>query len=68
MVEKFMVNVKTVCRKCSDVKFFMVDGHAYQAWQKRELYIQDAFPDITPEDRERFISSTCPTCWTKIFG
>ena len=62
-----LVSVKTTCRKCSDVKFFIVDGQAYEAWLNRELFIQDAFPDISAEDRERFISATCPSCWAKLW-
>lgn len=30
--------------------------------------VQDAFPDLSTEDREFLISSICPTCQSKIFG
>lgn len=36
-------------------------------WE-RGAYIQDAFPRLSPEDREILISGTCPKCWDKIFG
>lgn len=37
------------------------------AWE-RGAHIQDAFPQLSPEDREILISGTCPKCWDEIFG
>lgn len=31
-------------------------------------HVQDAFPDLPKEQRELFISKTCPQCWDEIFG
>jgi hypothetical protein len=30
--------------------------------------IQNAFPHLTPEVRERFQSGYCPTCWKSLFA
>ncbi len=37
---------------------------------KREqgAHVQDCFPDLPAEERELFISKTCPRCWEEIFG
>ena len=31
-------------------------------------YAQDAFPFLSPEDREQIISGTHPKCWQEMFG
>lgn len=31
------------------------------------MLIQDAFPEMSPTDRERFISGLCPDCQKEIF-
>lgn len=30
--------------------------------------IQHIFPDMSTDDRERFISGTCAPCWTALFA
>jgi len=29
--------------------------------------VQEAFPEMSAEDRERVVSGTCPKCWDKFF-
>ncbi len=31
-------------------------------------FIQNAFPELTPDQREQIISGTHPKCWAKMFG
>jgi len=30
--------------------------------------VHNVLPTTSPEDRERFLSGLCPTCWTDLFG
>ena len=32
------------------------------------MLIQDAFPELSKEDRERLITGICPKCWKELFG
>lgn len=43
-----------------------VDEVAYQRWLKG-AYIQDVFPNLSRDDRERFISGYCTPCWDQLF-
>lgn len=40
----------------------------YQAWQRREMPVQDAFPHWAPAQREVLITGTHPACWEAAFG
>jgi len=56
--------VRVTCPYC--VKRFQVevDKKAYDAWQDGML-IQDAFPDLTDNQRELIKTKICPGCWEK---
>jgi len=30
-------------------------------------FVQDAFPELSPAEREMIISNTCEGCWNKMF-
>lgn len=52
-----------ICGKSNSVK---VDKEAHQKWVEGEL-IQNAFPNISPEDREILKTGICPICWNTLF-
>lgn len=54
--------ITTRCGLCGGCEGFLVDREAFDNWQKG-MFVQDAFPEMLPEDRERLISGICPTCW-----
>lgn len=37
------------------------------AYLRDGVHVQNAFPTLSSDDREFFISRTCPTCWARIF-
>lgn len=47
-------------------KPFHVERTSLEEWQEGKL-IQDALPNLTPEQREAMISGMCPTCWNRTF-
>ena len=62
------VTVLTVCPICGEYNFVdnvPLDG--YNDWLNGEL-IQNAMPDLSPEEREMLISGVCPECWQKMMG
>lgn len=50
---------------CGDVKVLQVFKTSLEAWENGVL-VQDAFPYLDEDDRERLISGTCEACWTKL--
>ena len=40
----------------------------FHAWQNKDLRIQDAFPMLTPEQREFIMTGIVPEKWNELFG
>jgi hypothetical protein len=58
--------VKVKCRYCGSVEHISMSMHGYDKWKGGEM-IQDALPDLSPEQREMLISQTCANCWDSLF-
>jgi hypothetical protein len=65
MSDTIVVKTKT-CTVCGEYEVWSLDRKAVESWQGGE-YIQNAFPDMSAEDRELLISGTHPACWDKLF-
>lgn len=63
-----MITVMTkpcmICYRRSEIK---MPQDAYDRWKIKGLYIQDAWPDGSPEEREMLLTGTHPDCWDKAF-
>ncbi len=56
------------CTLCGKVhKPVILDAEKYYQWIVRNVSIQDAFPEMSAEEREILISGTCPECWKELF-
>jgi len=55
------------CGTCRVPTELIVAEHDLLAWQGGKL-AQDAFPYLSPEERELLISQTCGGCWDMLFG
>lgn len=62
-----IIYLEATCPLCNHTNSIMVYADDYYAWQNGTL-IQDAFPYLSPDDREMLISGICPFCWEKMFG
>lgn len=62
----FPITLGFVCPMCSTYHTLTVELEQYLNYQSGEL-VQDAFPRMSPTNRERFISGLCPDCQKKIF-
>jgi len=60
------VTVITTCPFCGHANEVEVNEMDYLDWQDGML-AQDAFPYLSPDERETLISGICPTCWAKMF-
>lgn len=61
------IQVLVMCQGCDEVVEICVHHEQYVAWMGGTL-VQAAFPDVPREQREAFVSGTCPKCWKKTFG
>ena len=52
------------CLKVSEVE---VSDSGFHEWHGG-AHVQDAFPELSSDDREMLISGTCPKCWDEIFA
>jgi len=52
------------CHKSEDIK---VQSEDYDKYEKG-MHIQNAFPYLTPAQRELMISHTCDKCWDEMFA
>lgn len=54
------------CPMCSTTMSVTITGDELFRINRGELNV--LAPRLSPEERERFISGYCPTCWTNLFG
>jgi len=54
------------CPDCNDVLEIELLGSKLYAYNQG-AYVQEVFPDMNDDDRERFVSGVCPPCWEKTF-
>ena len=63
-----LITVSTpVCMGCSKRSSLLVPLKGYNAWRLGAL-IQDAFPELAPEEREQLKTGTHAACWDAMFG
>jgi len=62
-----MIHITKQCTKCRTLIEFTVSEEGYLKYIKG-AHVQNAFPDLSSELREMFISGICPTCWDEMFN
>ena len=60
------VTVITACPFCGHANEVEVNEIDYLDWQDGML-VQDAFPYLSANEREKLVSGICPSCWDKMF-
>lgn len=61
------IKVQTRCPECgciNEVEVYPQDLADYRSGRKHP---QDAFPYLSPDERETLITGICPACWDKLF-
>jgi hypothetical protein len=54
------------CPTCGEILTVELPGSLLYAYNTG-AYIYEVFPDMSPDDRERFITGWCGPCWYDIF-
>lgn len=62
-----MITLQEKCAICGKTVEISVYNDDYFKWRKGML-IQDAFPYLSPDDREMLVSHTCKECWDRMFS
>ena len=61
------VCIITSCPICGHANEIEVNEEDYFDWCDGKL-AQDAFPYLSPSEREKLISGICPKCWDKFYA
>ena len=61
------ITVETFCPVCGKLNHVVVEESDFVAWQHGTL-VQDAFPYLSADERELFVSGICSDCWNKMFA
>lgn len=62
-----MMNIQKSCRMCGEVHTIKVSEEAHENWI-HGMYIQDAMPELTEDERELMISGICGKCFDELFS
>ena len=57
-----------MCHKQHSIMLFEQDALDYHTKRANGYHIQDIFPDMSPRDREKFLTGYCDDCQKMIFG
>ena len=65
--------VSATCKHCHSTDSLRVEDGPYNRWLNREALVQDAFPDLTADQRELLIGHrggwfVCHRCWDVVFA
>jgi len=60
------VNVTVTCPFCGSESHMVLDYRSFENWLNGEL-VQNAFPYLDANERERITSGICPECWDRMF-
>lgn len=60
------VNVTVTCPICGAESHMVLDYRSFESWMNGEL-VQNAFPYLDANERERITSGICPECWDRMF-
>ena len=67
MIGVDFVRTSTISGICR-TKTFMVDPDKLRSYNRKEIYIQDAFPHLSVDDREFILSGVTVEEWDNVFG
>lgn len=67
MVDENTLKITDTCMLCGEPSSVLMPRAAWDRWQAGE-FIQDAWSEATPADREIVISGSHSDCWAETFN
>lgn len=67
-VNRREMNYINTCPFCGKENIVEVNCEDFILYAEGEALVQDAFPYLSPNEREVIISGICGDCWDKAFG
>jgi hypothetical protein len=67
MEQPVILKYELKCKSCPHTEVVKIDPLKIEEWRNGAL-IQDAFPNLTLDQRELLKTQTCGECWNKLFG
>lgn len=67
-MEKNQIILKVTCNVCNKTYELPVYEEDYNKYMAHECMVQDAFPYLTPGQRELLISGICDSCFDNLFA
>lgn len=64
---KYMACASLICPTCKEPAYFALPVSAIKAYEAGAL-IQQAFPFLSADQRERFMTGYCQKCWDELFA
>lgn len=61
-----MLFTTRACVMCGHTTDMVIDTYDYVKWQGG-MFVQDAFPYLTADERELLKTGTHPDCWGRMF-
>lgn len=62
------INYETVCPICGKTHLVELPFESFVLWMYNQVPVQEAFSDLSAEDRELLITGICPDCWNQLFA
>lgn len=56
------------CPGCGKQETLTVTREGLVAWRDQNAMIQEAFPDLSADQRELLVTGYCPKCWDEDTG
>lgn len=62
-----LIPIDRYCPSCGEKHTVYVPADGYYKWVNKDMYVQDAFPNLSATEREQLLSGLCPRCQAIVF-
>ena len=62
------VIISKICPMCEKTHTVEVDRQKYEQWHSGKLLVQEAFPELTPDQREILQTGIDGECWKRLWA
>lgn len=66
--DQLTTRVSKVCPICGKTTVLEVNANSLAKWRQGAVLVQDAFPDLSKDDREILMTGIDPVCWSQMWA